>query len=260
MTKATAAAAKPLVMIQAERLSEALPPLFDAVGEASDLMLDAIGPVPGGVRVIAVANGMPLPPPEAAGAVVVTGAAAMVADPLPWIAETAAFLRGAVALDVPVLGICFGHQLLAAALGGRVAAMADGPEYGTVAIETTAAAAADPLFAPLAPGFLGQAAHYQAVIEPPPGAEILAVGASGIQGMRIGSAWGTQFHPEFPAVAVDIIVRAIGPRLAAAGVDVDAVLSGTVEAPEARAVLTRFGDLVRARQEAAGEDGAADPA
>jgi len=251
MTKAIGGPAKPLVMIQAERLAEALPPLFDAVGEASDLMLDAIGPVPGGVRVVAVSHGMPLPPPEEVGAVVVTGAAAMVADPLPWIGETAAFLRGVVALDVPVLGICFGHQLLAAALGGRVAAMAGGPEYGTVAIETTPAAAEDPLFAPLAPGFIGQAAHYQAVVEPPPGAEILAVGASGIQGMRIGSAWGTQFHPEFPAVAVELIVRAIGRRLTAAGVDVDAALAGTVETPAARALLTRFGDLVRARQPAA---------
>lgn len=238
---------KPLLMIQAERLAEALPPLHAAIGEASDRMLEAIGPVAGGVVVVPVYRGAPLPRPDAVSAVVVTGAAAMVADPLPWIGETAAFLRAAVGLGVPTLGVCFGHQLLASALGGSVAPTPSGPEYATITVETTAEAAADPLFAALAPGFAAQGAHFQTVTALPPGATMLARGASGVQAFRIGNAWGVQFHPEFPAAATEVILRAIAPRLEAHGIDVAATLATVGETPAARTVLTRFGEVVRAR-------------
>lgn len=240
------AAPKPLLMIQAEVFSDSLPELHAAVGEATDLILAGLGVDDRPVKTVAVCRDAPLPSVGQVSAVVVTGSVAMVADPEPWIARTAEFLKAAMAAGLPTLGICFGHQLLAHAAGGRVGPIGGPPEYATVAVRRTAPAADDPVLGHLPQRFLAQGAHFQGVLAPPPGATILAEGDSGVQAMRLGNAWGLQFHPEFAPPAMAIILEAIRSSLAAHGVDVDANLAGLAETPDAASVLGRFGGLVRA--------------
>ncbi|MBB3973187.1 type 1 glutamine amidotransferase [Hansschlegelia beijingensis] len=119
-------------------------------------------------------------------------------DAHPWLrAEKAAIRRWVRELGRPYLGVCLGHQLLAEALGGRVAAMA-APEVGVSRIELTEAGRADPLFA----GFGSEIEVFQwhgcEVSELPEGAVSLARSrASAVQAMRWGRcAYGLQFHPE----------------------------------------------------------------
>ena len=190
--------------------------------------------------------GEPLPDHAAARAIVVSGSPAMISDHHPWAEEAAGWLRVAVERGVPVLGICFGHQLLAHACGGQVARMTSGPEYGTVEVACTAEASSDPLFAHLTSGFCAQESHCEAVSVLPPGAVRLARSpADTNHAFRIGAcAWGVQFHPERTAEAMRLSLRSNAEALGAAGRDVERLIVTARESPEAATVLRAFRRVV----------------
>ncbi|MGV3652402.1 MAG: type 1 glutamine amidotransferase, partial [Devosia sp.] len=75
---------------------------------------------PVSTQTIAVHRGEALPEPGTLDAVLITGSPAGVYDPLPWLDPLRAFIRKAYAAQLPMLGICFGHQIIADALGGDV--------------------------------------------------------------------------------------------------------------------------------------------
>lgn len=116
----------------------------------------------------------------------------------PFLPDVRAMLRHAVEAEVPTLGVCLGHQLLAAATGGTVGPNPHGPEIGAHLVAKRAAAASDPLFGPLpiTPDVIQW--HYDAVTELPPGAIQLASSPTcEQQAFRLGRlAWGVQFHIE----------------------------------------------------------------
>jgi GMP synthase (glutamine-hydrolysing) len=98
---------------------------------------------------------------------------------------------------LPFLGVCYGHQLLGRALGGTVGRQPQGLELGNIQVELTAAGRRSPLFAGLPPQFEVLASHADAVLELPPGCQLLARGASCVvQGFRAKNLYGVQFHPE----------------------------------------------------------------
>lgn len=72
-------------------------------------------------RTHAIVDGAAIPAPRAADGWIVTGSRHGVYDDLPWIEPLKAMLRGARAAGVPIIGVCFGHQLLAEAFGGHAA-------------------------------------------------------------------------------------------------------------------------------------------
>lgn len=116
----------------------------------------------------------------------------------PWIAAEKALLRRWVGeLDRPYLGICLGHQMLAAALGGEVGTMAQG-EVGVDEVALTPAGGDDPLFAGLPAALTVFQWHSAGVLKLPPGARSLAESPPcPVQALRIGSAaYGLQFHFE----------------------------------------------------------------
>ena len=122
----------------------------------------------------------------------------------PWLAmEKAAIRRWVRELDKPFIGICLGHQLLAAALGGTVAPMGK-PEVGLADVALTQAGRDDTLFADL--GSTLEAFHWHGaeVVRPPDGAVLLAGNAAcPVQAMRVGRhAYGIQFHVEIIATTV----------------------------------------------------------
>jgi GMP synthase-like glutamine amidotransferase len=113
----------------------------------------------------------------------------------PWLAREKALLAELLADGVPLLGVCLGAELLADAAGGRAGRARD-PEIGWYDVQLTAAGAADPLLAPLDPGFVALEWHsYEC--RPPADAIPLARSERCVQAFRLGErAWGIQFHAE----------------------------------------------------------------
>jgi GMP synthase (glutamine-hydrolysing) len=171
--------------------------------------------------------------------VIVTGSASSVYDGDPWIGKAEDFLRRALDNDVPVYGICFGHQLLAQALGGRVEKCPHGWELGTSWIRLDPEARGDPLFAGVPLEFRAQQSHGDIVTELPTGAVRLAGNLHWrIQAARFNElAWGTQFHPEFTAGIAAGMVECLAPSLPR-GAFPDLAPG---EAPEAR-ILSALGE------------------
>jgi GMP synthase-like glutamine amidotransferase len=149
------------------------------------------------VRIDAVA-GAPLPDldaVDAVDAVIVSGSRHDAVADTPWIGQLAAFLRRAYARDLPTVGICFGHQLIAHALGGRVERATRGWGVGVHDAELTEAGAAT-LGAPARFSLLHS--HQDQVVELPPGGQVVAsTPHAPIAALRVGSLLGFQGHPEF---------------------------------------------------------------
>ncbi|WP_412099294.1 type 1 glutamine amidotransferase [Corynebacterium aurimucosum] len=112
-----------------------------------------------------------------------------------WLVDLRELLNEAVSREIPVLGICLGHQVLASAFGGTVS-LDTGVEDGPFRIELTEEGLADPLFSGTNCEFFAAESHYDSVTDLPEGAVLLASSENAIQAFRIGSAVGVQFHPE----------------------------------------------------------------
>ena len=142
-----------------------LPELRARRGDYEDWFLPQLGIPAERVRVVAAHEGEVPPPPGGPVAVVVTGSSFMVSDRQPWSEAAGDWLREVVAADTPVLGVCYGHQLLAHALGGRVAQNPHGREIGSVRVRLLPEARSDPLLGGLSDPLTVQVTHVEAVLE-----------------------------------------------------------------------------------------------
>ncbi|HWV62902.1 MAG TPA: glutamine amidotransferase [Oxalicibacterium sp.] len=218
--------------------------LAQAHGDFEDWIADGVGnALP--VRVIDVRKASSLPAFDETAGAIVTGSHAMVTDRAAWSERLADWLREAHRRGIPLLGICYGHQLLADALGGEVDYRSQGMEIGSVPIDKTAAADNDPLFASLPPHFMANVVHSQSVRRLPPDATLLANNSfEPHQAFRVGSSsWGVQFHPEFDDEAMRCYVERLADDLTAKGVDVAAKRREVAPTAEAASLLQRFGHL-----------------
>lgn len=125
--------------------------------------------------------------------VVVTGSRASVYWDEAWIPPLVNYVAGAAERDVPILGVCYGHQLLATALGGTVEGMGE-YEIGYRQVRKTSESE---LFEGIGDRFTAFTTHSDAVTELPPGADLLAENEYGVHAFRKRHAWGVQFHPEY---------------------------------------------------------------
>lgn len=195
-----------------------------------------------GIHVARPYAGETLPDTRAYAGAIVTGSPAMVSERLAWSEATADWLRGVIATGLPILGVCYGHQLLAHALGGRVDYHANGREIGTVEIERLPAAHGDALLGAAPAQFQAHASHQQSVLALPAGAVVLARSAHDPNhAVRYAArVWGLQFHPEF---SVEIMRGYLRARAQAANGDCPAECCPQrthAPAPASRRLLRRF--------------------
>ena len=229
------------------KAGEKLATLAGYAGDFETWIADGLGPQAGPVRVLDVRAMPALPDPTSVARVIVTGSAAMVTDREPWVEATAAWLCEAVVAGTPVLGICFGHQLLAHALGGEVGYNTSGVEVGSVALEATPSAMDDLLLGDWPAGERVNMSHRQVVIDLPRDAVHLARTARDANAaFRHGErAWGVQFHPEFDATVTRAHVGWYAELLAERGDDVETLQAACIDTPTSHALLARFAKVSR---------------
>jgi GMP synthase (glutamine-hydrolysing) len=213
----------------------------------------AAGLPAGAVISVDVEAGEALPAHAGFAGIIITGSGAMVTECRDWSERTADWLRHAAHDGAAIFGICYGHQLLAHALGGQVGDNPNGREMGTLPVAMLPAAAEDPLFAGLPQPFAAQITHLQAVLEMPDEAVLLAT--TDLDAFHAfhwrERAWGVQFHPEFSSTHMRGYVHARRDALAREGFDPVRVLREIRAAPHARRVLRRFARYTRTAAETA---------
>ncbi|MDG2333657.1 MAG: glutamine amidotransferase [Myxococcota bacterium] len=200
------------------------------------------------VETVEVHREQELPPVESVAGVVVTGSAAMVSEREAWSERTARWLKGAVEARAWILGICYGHQLLAHGFGGRVGPNPRGRQIGTVEVDLEAEH--DLLLGRLPARARVQATHVEVVLAYPDGA--VPLGRSALDphhAFRLGDrAWGVQFHPEFDADIMRGYIDGRRDLIAGEGGDPGALKAACRDSPDGRTLLGRFGELVEAAE------------
>ncbi len=221
------------------KTGEPVPRIAEKRGQFADLIAGSIGPAFEGDFAVVDVRTEDAPGPRSADAIVITGSAANVPNRDAWIVRTEAWLRDVVAAGTPVFGICFGHQLLAQALGGEVQKNPRGREIGTIAIDRTTD---DPIFDGLPASFSANVTHIDTVVRLPPGAVALArSGLDDHQAIRFTeSCYGVQFHPEIDAEVMRGYVETRREILASEGFDIEAMLAAIGEGDPGRRTLQNF--------------------
>jgi GMP synthase (glutamine-hydrolysing) len=189
-----------------------------------------------------------LPNATDARAFIITGSSSSVTERAPWMLRTEEFIRQLHAAHVPMLGICFGHQMIGQALGGLVAKNPNGREIGTVEVTLTGDAD-DPLVAALPKTFTANHSHVDSVVTLPPGARRLGFTALEPNAMfAVGATTKcVQFHPEFDGDAMRGYVEARAHLIDAEGLDSKAILARAVDAPHGAETLRNFLRFVPSR-------------
>lgn len=189
----------------------------------------------------------PLPAPETLAGIVITGSSAMVSARLDWSEHTAKWLRQAVNTGILTLGVCYGHQLLAHALGGLSGPNPNGRQIGTVKSEYIDIKHKDPLLGHLPDTFSAQTSHSEVVLELPPGAQRLATSPLDENfAIRFReNVWGVQFHPELSRPVMMDYIHYRSDALLMEGLDPRLLLDNVSETEEAKSVLQKFTELIQ---------------
>ncbi|MDT8902401.1 glutamine amidotransferase [Anaeroselena agilis] len=215
-------------------------------GDFEDYIIDRTGMPASDVVVAPVYIDKTLPPLTDVSAVIITGSHAMVTDRADWSRRLAHWLRHMCGASVPVLGLCFGHQILADAWGGAVDYHPRGQEVGTVEIELNEAGKKDPVLGCLPDKFLGHVYHAQSVLELPPAARPLARNAFEPHHAFVlhDNIWGVQFHPEFDAAVMLAYIEEEREALIREGFDVEKLQASLQDNSYGQLLLRRFVSLV----------------
>jgi len=178
---------------------------------------------------------------------VVTGSRASVYWEEPWIADLAEWVREGVERDVAFLGVCFGHQLLAHALGGEVEPM-DDYEIGYRSVSHDGSSE---LLDGVSSEFTVFTTHSDRVAELPPGAEQFAENDYGIHGFRTDDVFSVQFHPEYDTETAREVTQGKDEHLSEERIQqvLDGITADNYDAAcEAKQLFDNFTDYVREKR------------
>lgn len=191
-------------------------------------------------------KGDKLPDGNSISGVIITGSHSMVTDHEKWSDDIIVWLREIASYGIPILGICYGHQLIAEAFGGKVGYSPKGLEVGEAKIMLTNEGKNDRLMSVMENEFLGYVTHSQTVLELPKGAKVLAYNDhEPHHGFVINNhIWGVQFHPEFNGEIMFKYVKEKEDSILRLERSVEDVYNGIAEHVYGKILLNRFIELV----------------
>jgi GMP synthase (glutamine-hydrolysing) len=229
------------------KLGSTIPSLVSRKGDFDDWILLGMGVASEETSVVDVPNGQPFPLQAEIQGVVVTGSHSMLTDHHDWSERTAAWLSAGVEKRIPTLGICYGHQLLAYALGGQVGNNPNGREFGTVEVHLNEDAAGDALLGGFPSTMKAHVSHTQSVLRLPSQAKRLAYSERDPNQAFVvnNCAWGVQFHPEFDAEIVREYTLGHSDVLIAEGQNPVELAAASVDTPHGTEILKRFVAMAR---------------
>lgn len=202
----------------------------------------ALQPLEVNVRTWRVHQDTVLPPPDSPDPVVISGSWSMVTERLGWSENLAAWIRERYQTQMPLLGICFGHQLMAYALGGQVDYHPKGGEVGYLPIHLSEQAREHDLLADLPQQFPALLTHQQSVLSLPENVQVLGSSAHDPhQILRYGpSQWSIQFHPEFFAGLLRYCVLRKAEYWKTKGINPQTLADPIQDTPDAHHLLCNF--------------------
>lgn len=221
------------------------PSILERYGDFDEQIIRAIGKPKSDVAVCPVYEQTQLPHWTDISGAIITGSHSMVTDHSEWSLYVTEWLQKAYNA-VPILGICYGHQLLAKAFGGIVNYHPGGVEQGGAPIRLTEAGKKDPLLGVLPERFPAFVAHSQTVLELPPNARLLAENDfEPHHAFALGDkTWGVQFHPEFTADIAHAYIDEGKGYLQAKGCEIYELHRSVPEHSSAKRLLERFVELL----------------
>jgi len=215
-------------------------------GDFEDWILQGMSIDKDNSLIVDVRKGTPLPLYDSVSGIIITGSHDMVTEPSEWRDRTAAWLPGAVRRNIPILGICYGHHILAYSLGGKVDYNPRGKVFETEQIYLCPAAQNDQLFGILPEKVHFQASHAQCIFELPAGARLLASSEKDKNhAFIIGQcAWGIQFHPEFDREIIIAYLKQFKEKLMKEGIDAEKLIVKSSDTPYGPVFLRRFAEII----------------
>lgn len=225
------------------KCGETFPSIKEQFGDFEEMIIKGTGISPQAVEVAPVYQDIrSLPSLHEIGAIIITGSHAMVTEYEEWSVQLMHWLQDIREHKIPTLGICYGHQLLAEAFGGKVISHPKGIEIGTTHIKLTDAGKENPLFSILPNMFLGHVTHYQSVLTLPKQAKVLAYNDfEQHQAFMIDQhIFGVQFHPEFSAPIIHAYIDEQAEQLQADGFHITTLHENVIEQDYGQTLLEMF--------------------
>ncbi|TDR23635.1 glutamine amidotransferase [Marinicella litoralis] len=231
-------------------------PKAKAVGSFADWFMAGMGLATNQVQVVDVHKGEELPAFDSEDwtAVLVTGSASMVTEQLDWMKQTQRWLTEAFAAELPTLGVCFGHQLIADLLGGQVDYNPLGRHMGLSALTLNDAGRQDKLLGKLSPNnvFNTFVSHQQNVLQLPQCVTLL--GSCENDSNHVfrykDHVWGVQFHPEWDQSIMRTYIEAREKALLEEGFDPASMAAQLTDCDEAESLLKHFAAFSQQRKSA----------
>ncbi len=177
------------------------PPVVKVFGDYDDWFQRCLSKHPFEFHIVKVYEGDLIPDIQDFDGVMITGSPSSVWQDEPWMQVTIEWLTDRIQeQDIPILAVCFGHQLLGSALGGTVEPNKQGPEFGTIGVNLSFAGTQDRLFDGMPSIIEVQSVHKDIVVDIPKRPDTTCLGSTdntNIQVLAIGSQIrSVQFHPE----------------------------------------------------------------
>ncbi|QOP41700.1 glutamine amidotransferase [Sulfurimonas marina] len=194
------------------------------------------------IKTINILKNEKLPNLKSATGFIITGSHSMVTHELPWSIQLEQYIKKISKRDIPLLGICYGHQLIAKALGGKSDFNKNGKEIGVVKINTLQKHNHDPILKALPKKFYAYETHYQTVVKLPYNAKRLAKNKKeNHQIVRFKTnIWGVQFHPEFDINIMKEYILNQEDDLKKLGFNIDKLLNGLSSCDVSSKILKNF--------------------